>query len=683
MSFVFPGFLFGLFVLLVPVIIHLFSFRKIRKVHFSNLRFLTAVEQKSSAARRLKRFWLLSLRCLALLFLVLAFSQPYLPSEGTVSAQGKKAVSIYIDNSYSMEVESREGSLLEEAKRRAKEIASAYGLNDQFQLLTNDFGGRHQRLLNYEDFLSALDEIRVSANRRTLQEVIKLQESCLDRAQGRTGTAYLISDFQRNLISDDSLSNNVPVRLVRLRAPEQANVSVDSAWFVSPVHRAGEAERLIVRVRNNSDKETGSVPLRLLVEKQQKAISSVTLPARATINDTLSFSGLTQGWKQGEIRVGDYPITFDDRYFISFQVRPSMKILSIDAGNQGNEYIEALYGTEDFFDLRTENAGQLNYSKLAAYPFLVLNGTKGVTGGFVAAIKQYVKNGGSIMIFPSLDDIHGLGSLCSALNTGVPEGVETVPAKVQNVQYQSPMFRGVFDHIPRNVELPIARKYVLFSTNSQGWGAAVMKLPASRPFLSRHTLGRGTVYLAAVSLSEESSNFVRHALFVPVMYQAAFLSLHDRALSYTIGRDLFLETEPLRLAGNEVLRLRNEKAEIIPDVRQAESGTRLFIADQISEAGQYQLSKSDSLLSIVAFNNDRSESDLSYLDEDELRDRFNGNDVRLFDPYNEPLKNSVKAVNYGVQLWKVCLILTLIFLAAEILLLRFYGRSASTLQQGT
>jgi hypothetical protein len=48
-----------------------------------------------------------------------------------------------------MEAVNKEGTLLDEAKRRAREIASAYSLNDKFQLLTNDFGGKYQRLAEF------------------------------------------------------------------------------------------------------------------------------------------------------------------------------------------------------------------------------------------------------------------------------------------------------------------------------------------------------------------------------------------------------------------------------------------------------------------------------------------------------------------------------------------------------
>jgi hypothetical protein len=50
-----------------------------------------------------------------------------------------KSSACYIDNSFSMESVGTNGQLLDEAKRKAHEIAAAYSAADRFQLLTNDF----------------------------------------------------------------------------------------------------------------------------------------------------------------------------------------------------------------------------------------------------------------------------------------------------------------------------------------------------------------------------------------------------------------------------------------------------------------------------------------------------------------------------------------------------------------
>ena len=176
MKFLFPGFLFALFTIAIPVIIHLFNFRKFKKIYFSNVTFLKEIQQQTSSSRNLKNLLLLLARVLIIIFLVLAFARPYIPDKNQEnSGFQQQAVSIYIDNSYSMETLNKEGSLLDEAKRRAKEIASAYSINDKYQLLTNDFEGKHQRLLSYEEFTKAVDDVKISPLNRNQQQVMDRQ----------------------------------------------------------------------------------------------------------------------------------------------------------------------------------------------------------------------------------------------------------------------------------------------------------------------------------------------------------------------------------------------------------------------------------------------------------------------------------------------------------------------------
>lgn len=172
MNFLYPGFLFALFAVAIPIIIHLFNFRKFKKVYFSNVAFLKEIKEQNSSREKLKNLLILCCRILAIVFLVFAFARPFLPSASKIDQNKGNSVSIYIDNSYSMDAVNKEGSLLDEAKRKAKEVIKAFQINDRFQVLTNDFEGKHQRLVNADEALQAIDEIKISSASRKLQQVL-------------------------------------------------------------------------------------------------------------------------------------------------------------------------------------------------------------------------------------------------------------------------------------------------------------------------------------------------------------------------------------------------------------------------------------------------------------------------------------------------------------------------------
>src|ERR1700749_154283 len=102
MQFLHPGYLYALSAIAVPIIVHLFNFRRYKTVYFSNVKFLREVKEETTSRSRLKHLLVLAARLLALTFLVLAFAQPFIPNKRNTGAGGRRLISFYIDNSFSM-----------------------------------------------------------------------------------------------------------------------------------------------------------------------------------------------------------------------------------------------------------------------------------------------------------------------------------------------------------------------------------------------------------------------------------------------------------------------------------------------------------------------------------------------------------------------------------------------------
>lgn len=677
MRFLSPGFLFALLTIAIPVIIHLFNFRKFRKVYFSNVRFLKNVQIQTSSRQHLKDRLILAARILGISFLVFAFARPYIPLADQLNTFQQQVLSIYIDNSYSMEAVNKEGTLLDEAKRRAREIASAYSLNDKFQLLTNDFGGKYQRLLSLEEFQTALDEVSISPANRKLDQIISRQKDVFLKEPNSQKTIYLISDFQKNMLSAANIpaDSTVKTRLIRLNSNSQPNISIDSVWFSTAIHKPGDSEKLLVRLRNNSDEEAVNIPVKLLVNKVQKALASMTIQPRTIKTDTLTFSGLASGWQEAELEITDFPVVFDDKFFFSFNVQSSLSLLVINGGKE-NEYLNSVYRSDPFFKVVNVSSGNINYSGLAAYPLIILNEVAEISDGLGQQLNNYIRNGGSLIVFPDLNnDQSALKKFLSAAGTDVPVQVLNAESKVSLINLEHPVFQGVFDNVPMQIDLPVAKKFIRYSSQNTTNRQILLEMPGKVSFFSEYRLGSGKIYLSAVPLSSETSNFARHSVFVPIMYQTALLSLRNQNLFYKLNREQQIELPKISLNSNQTLKLKNEKFEAIPDLRQNENFSQLYIADQIKQAGNYQLLKNDSLIAVLSFNEAGSESDMSYASDEQIKELFPEQKIEIFNTDPGSLTNAVKSINQGTSLWKVCLILALVFFALEILLIRFYKKT--------
>jgi hypothetical protein len=681
MHFLYPAFLFALVSLAIPVLIHLFNFRRYQKVYFSNVQFLKEIHEQQSSRRNLKERLILAARLLALAFLVLAFTRPYISNKQTANEAAQQAVSIFVDNSYSMTTLNSEGTLLDEAKRRAKEIASAYGINDRFQLLTQDFEGKHQRLLNRDEFDDAVDAVKISSQSRDLQQIINRQQSLLDMQGNTVKSIYLISDFQKNMSGGQPLKTDTGthISLVQLKASSLPNVAVDSVWLLSAVHRPGESEKLVVRLHNYADAPAEKIPLKVLINGEQKALGSYTINPRSAQLDTLIFSGLQAGWQRGEITLQDNPVTFDNQFYFSFNVQQQMPVLLIDDGTP-NPFLKAVFASDSFFAAKDVSAGNVDYAGLNAYPLIVLSDIKSISTGLAQQLKLYVQKGGSLLVFPAAGaDLATYQALLQPMGAAYPQKLIAEATKVSSINLQNPVFKNIFDSFPQNPDLPAVKQYYQLSNTTNG-NENLMALPGGQSFWADYNSGKGKVYVSSVALNEDFSNLPHHALFLPVMFRIALLSGHDQPLFYTLGHDESMEIAPVQTNEKQLLKLVKGTQSIIPDVRQQEGSAILYTSDELQETGVYDLKKQDSTIAVLAFNDNRSESDLSYFSKADLV-KLLPKTANILQGGNASLKDVVSNINIGVQLWKLCIILALVFLAAEILLVRYYNPGKSAVLQ--
>src|SRR4030067_1564088 len=124
MTFLNPAVLFGLLAASIPILIHLFNLRKLKKIEFSTLAFLKELQKNKIRKVKLKQWILLALRVLIILLLVFAFARPTLEGVaigGTTSAAKTTAVFI-LDDTFSMSVVAANGSYLNQAKESIQEL---------------------------------------------------------------------------------------------------------------------------------------------------------------------------------------------------------------------------------------------------------------------------------------------------------------------------------------------------------------------------------------------------------------------------------------------------------------------------------------------------------------------------------------------------------------------------------
>ena len=692
MSFVHPQFLFALFAVSVPIIIHLFNFRRFKKVYFSDIRFLKEVKQQTQNRNRIKHRLILISRILAVAFLVFAFAQPFIPSDKKNSVAGMQAVSVYVDNSFSMENVSKNGMLLDEAKKMAYEIALAHSQTDLFQLLTNDFEGKHQRLVSREEFLTMLDEVKISPAVKSVSEISARQTDILSKSEIKNKKSFIISDFQKSISDFDKVKENTAITVILLPVPDnqQNNLYIDSCWFESPVHQLDQAEKLNVRIKNISENYLENISIKLFLNNQQKTPSSFSIAPNESKDIQLSFVIKETGIQQGRIEITDYPVTYDDKFYFSFDVAKNISVSYISSSLMGmkeedsKKSIQSLFGKDSLFRLTTQDENKIDYSSLETQQVIILSELKSISSGLAQELNHFIRNGGSLIVFPSTEaDTNSYKSFLSSLGTNFYLRQDTANTKIDWVNFESDIFSDVFEKSALsgaegkrvNLDLPVVHSHYAQSHSTHTSEEVLLKMRNGNPFFSKYTCRKGKVYLSAVPLNSDWSNFSKHAIFVPLMYKISMNSQSSSELFYNIGKENSIPVTA-KLTGENVFKIKGENNfEIIPENRVVDLQPTIFVHDQIKNAGNYNLLAGAETNSGISFNYDRKESDLSRYSPDELISLYEKSNLKNFSLLDVGDKNISKVlanIGQGKKLWKWCILLVLSFLAIETALLRLW-----------
>ena len=672
MQFLYPLFLAALATLVIPVIIHLFYFRRYKKVLFTNVRFLKEVKEESSIRSRLKNLLTLICRMLAILFLVLGFAQPFIKKDDQVK-KGRKLISIFVDNSYSMASLSQDAPLLEEAKRKAKEIINAYDLEDQFQLISHNLSARQQRLLGKEQALAALDEIVLTPDVNRLSRVMQRQKQLLDDSDIEHKMLFYISDFQENITDFDLSDTTFEYNLLPLQAVIEQNVSIDSAWFEAPVQMINQVNKLLVRVHNWSDQKVENIQLSTKRDGTVKPVGSFSIDAKSYYIDTVFLTITNPGIQKVELKITDFPVQFDDTYFLSFEVKLKIETLIVNEG-QINRYIESAFGSEEFFAKTNMNASNLDYASFNEYQLILLNELTTISSGLSAALHNYLEQGGNVVMFPAINaDLTSYNEFLSKISASRMESYDTTQRVVNYYNTNEFIFNDVFERTRGNIRLPTTTGNYLIS-NRLGGAEKLLGYRDGKSYLLKYVVQKGNFYQCTAPLDLSVNNLVTQAeVFIPMLYKMALSSSEKAKIAYAIGNDSYVEMEN-RASGAEVVYKVAGASNFIPGQVTQGKTVKLSFHNQVKEAGFYDVYlREGEILNTFAFNSDRLESNPACMSTSQLHNEFGTNATVIEGTQQANLGEFIREKDKGVILWKYCLILALIFLALETLIIRFWS----------
>ncbi|MAT89412.1 MAG: hypothetical protein CMC35_01865 [Flavobacteriaceae bacterium] len=639
MQFQHPEVLYALFLLLIPIFIHLFQLRRFQKVAFTNVAFLKKATLQTRKSSQLKKWLVLCTRLLALTCLIVAFAQPFSTNEADTGKP--QEVVLYLDNSHSMQARGSNGPLLE---RSLQELYDADLDGETISYFTND---KEYRDLSLNDFKRQILLTPYSNSQLSAATVLRKAEQWFSNNAGTDKKLLYISDFQSPAAWPE-VPNDISILASEVRPVNPSNISIDSLRVVS---RNADAMDLEVWVTAQGVAER-EIPVSLFRADVLAAKSSVRFEASG--QQKVAFSLENPSAFRGRIEVNDTEVPFDNQFYFNTNASEAIKVMTING--EDATFLQRLFQQEEF-DYVQQSLESLNYDAISSQHFIVLNQLETIPNALQNALNAFMENGGSLLIIPSeTADTNSYNALLSRFGLGSLGEETTTEKQVTNISFAHPLYADVFEKEITNFQYPKVQSYY----KVQSAATPVLRFEDRQPFL----LQQGTAYLLTAALTERNSNFTNSPLIVPTLYNMAQRSLPLPTLSYTIGKTNSFAV-PVQLMQDEIVALQDSTLRFIPQQQTKANTVLVTTTEQPSKQGTFQVTKEQEVLQRVSFNYDRAESSLRY------GNATDWDGVEVFDSVSDLLGELAEA-NEKNQYWKWFAIFALLFLLLEMLILKFY-----------
>ncbi|MCR9063541.1 MAG: BatA domain-containing protein [Cytophagales bacterium] len=685
MQFANPGALWWLLALAIPLIIHLFNFRRTRKVFFTNVAFLKKVETETSSFRKLKQWLIMAARMLFIAALVLAFAQPFLPARNAESTGDSGMNSLYLDNSLSMQNTTENKRYIDLAAVKLDELLSLFKNQQNVQFVTNTFSGEDQFVKGAAKIKERLTEVGFSSRNRTLEQIYQRQINLATKESGQgRNSLFWFSDFQKSTagnLSDISPDSSQHIYLVPVQGEVLKNVFVDSVWLASPFVREMQNSVLYVEVFNSGNEPIENLPIKLFIDDEQTSTSSVSIAPESSAKASFNFTVREKGEHKGMVQFDDQPITFDNESYFVLNISPAINILHIYEEKSPSNYVEKLFSNDSLFNFSAYSSRNVNTNRIEENDLVILEGLRSFNSDISQKVSAFVSGGGSVLVIPSSSpDILSYRELVAGLGLSDLKG--TMDSLSGNNQIalnepdkSNPFFADVFERANFDALQNLPRTQAVLDW--AGLGNRLLTLRSGKNFLSQSKFSNGLFYLLASPLDTKFGNFPEHALFVPTFFKIAASSVKGERLAYNFSEGSITLAFP-GAPKNAIYTLKNERTELIPVQRMQGNNLILELPDASElgadiESGFFELQIDGVTKKTIALNHNSDESKMGQYSVEELQEAFADHpNITVFDNILDgDFVSTFSNNNFGKKRWKYFIYAALLFLLVEILLVRF------------
>ncbi|HLA56257.1 MAG TPA: BatA and WFA domain-containing protein [Flavobacterium sp.] len=640
MHFKHPEILYFFFLLVIPILVHLFQLRRFKKEYFTNVRFLKELSIQTRKSSKLKKWLLLATRLLLLAAMIVAFAQPFFEAKDNKNTTNE--MYIILDNSFSMQAKGQKGELL---KRAVEDLLEHTPENQDFSLLTNSETFWNTDIKSIRKDLQNLKYSASPFNLESQMAKIKSRKSVFNK------DIIVITDAvgleQKQL---KSINPEFNTYFIVPEAEQKNNVSVDSVFINQALDNFYE---IGVKLSSYGD-DPKEIPIGLYNREKLAAKTVVKFDTRQkTINFTIPKEDF-----HGYVSITDNGLDYDNTLFFSITKPQKTNVISI-GDPEKSVFLSKIYTAEEF-NYANFPIGSLDYNILEKQDAIVVNELKDIPQALQTTLKSFVEKGGNLIVIPAAENaVSNMNSFLANFGSIQFKGWANNKKLVTKIAFSHPLYATVFEKKIDNFQYPETKASFAVSSISP----AVLAYEDQSAFLTAIQNPVSSVYVFSAPIDKENSNFQNSPLIVPTFYNMAQNTGKTGITALAIGENSPFMIDAL-LSKDEIVNVKNKDEKFIPVQQILNNKVKLTFNDNPQIAGNFGIFKQDELLKNISFNYDRTEGNLAAANKEAL------SDYKVIDNI-ETVFNTLLTDRTNNEIWKWFVVLALLFLVTELLIQKF------------
>jgi hypothetical protein len=644
----------------IPILLHFLSRKKAKKIPFSTIKFLKAIENQRIRRVKLYQILLILVRTLFIIFLVLAFTRPTISHYGSSASNANTTAFIVLDDSYSMQAYAHSKTYYEIAREKLSVILEIFSKNDAVFVYSQN--ETEPVRVNFENTEPRLNLFQVSNSVLNVTKALDHAIFYFNQNPNLNCELYFLSDFRIKLPTDiqQKFEPFPDFKAYKIPLAENTtfkNISIDTVIVEQQLVEINKPVLISVFLYNHSA-STVETNINLYAGEERVGMEFVSLNGNQVKQLEMNFTPKSNGIHNLKIQLDEDDLSFDNNWFFSLNMPQNVNVLMVT--NTSTTELAAAFkilSDNTIFNFKYASYQEWPGLNLNEFNLILFNDLRLMDNNSYTRLKNFTLSGKSIIVIPGDETTLNVyntftsqvtgKTLFSVLNTTRDNNYFSM----ENNKSGNSFFNALFREKNSSFSAPKVYKYFRQSTADQ----RIVDLTNKDPFISK----TGPLITFSSSLNNNWNSLAINGLFIPLIHRLLYYATQQEnpvSPNITIDEDISLTTQSGSLSeAYYISEPTGNSYKVIPVFKE----NRLeFIGSKARQPGIYTLYNDKKALRCVSVNQSSKE---------------------LIAPLDDNFFTELHSVDYtdqiinarsGMELWIYLLSLAFFMILVEIVLIK-------------